>query len=156
MAADAPLLSANDFTDEQWARFQRIAGEQAPTDFARQAFLTMLEQWPDEGDGEPVEEIDAEAAAEPAEEQEEPGEAWAPALALGPDAALLERLDRLVLGLNEVKVWAKTVLSELYAHTGFADAETERQARAKALEKFAKIEKAVAAELGRSGDATVN
>lgn len=157
MAADAPLLSAEDFSEDELEAIIRASGNDGPHKFVRAAVLMMAEgMLAQTGDGEPVEEIDAETAAEPVEEQEEPEGSRAPVLAVGVDAELLERMDRLQRGMAEMTAWAKTVLSELYAHTGFADAETERKARAKALEKFAKIEKAVAAELGRSGNATVN
>lgn len=160
MAADTPLVSANDFSDEEWSKLEKLAGEDGPYKFAREVVRATFEELlakadPDPyADDEPEDDMPPEGSTESAEDDEE---TLAPALAFGDVAVLLERLDRLERGMQEMIIWARTVLSELYAHTGFTSADQERKARAKALEKLALIEKSVAAELGRnSGNGTLN
>lgn len=166
MAADAPhltelppLLTAEDFSEEQWALLQRAFPDVSPTDAIKGAVLALAEQMiadapgPVDEDGEPLPEI---GATSPAGLQDEQEEAIPLPVAIGADAALLERVARLERQLAEVRVWAKTVLSELYAHTGFASEDQEQKAREKALAKLAAIEKSVAAELAKDNNATVN
>ena len=144
MATDAPLLNAEDFTEEELERVEVVANGDIATwakgivlEAADYILTNPQEPEPDRFD----------------EDQDEPErnpEMAAPVVVMDPAAegalALLAEIRQMQL---ELRVWQKTLLSELYAHTGFADAEQERKARLKAEEKFAKIERSVAAELAK-------
>lgn len=152
MADDARILIAAGFRPEELERLERAAARQAmtPAEWLRAVALELADDLapePDTGQaGRGIADMLVEDAQEPGGGQG----ATAPLpIAVGADAAILEGLARVERTLAEVCLWAQTVLSELYAHTGFADAQAERIARAKALAKFEKIKASVDAMMRR-------
>jgi len=153
LAADTPLLSQSAFSEDQLDMIERAAMVEnlPPEEWMKKVLLGVAshvtadddpELEPDDGD------MPLEVAQKPQDERESDE---GPAIAGGIDALILERLERLETTLAEVCVWAQTVLSEMYAHTGFATPDQERAARARAIEKFAKIKASVEAMMAGKG-----
>lgn len=144
MADHAPLLSIEDFTEEQMERIERAANG-APRAWLRRMVLELA--------------AELENQPRPVEEEPAPGkpEASLPVAVADPAAAaLLGRLAGLEESLAELKAWTVTLLSELYAHTGFPDTpegrRMEREKRAAAARKIEEmIKPSVAAEMARRG-----
>jgi hypothetical protein len=147
MAEDAPGLRAIavGFTADELAMLERAAKGRPSGEWIHDMVLGVAE-------GVVAERRDGNAAGE-AEPKREPDPGTTVArvvpIAVGADAGLLERLDRLEQLSVEVAVWCETVLSELYAHTGFASPAAEREARVKAEVKMATMREAVAADIAR-------
>lgn len=152
MADDARILIAAGFRPEELERLERAAARQAmtPAEWLRAVALELADELAPELD---VGQAGRGGADLPMAGAQEPGGgqgATAPLpIAVGADAAILEGLARVERTLAEVCLWAQTVLSELYAHTGFADERAERLARAKALAKFERIKASVDAMMRR-------
>lgn len=146
MADDTPLLTTLDFSADQLEEMARIAQQsnKAPGDWLRELTLdamSYISQQEEPRDAEP---------SEPDEEQPQPEPA--PVVTIDPAAEnALGMLGELRALARENRVWLKTLLSELYAHTEFKDGRHELQARKKAIEKFARVERAVLAELNLTG-----
>lgn len=146
MADNASLLRADDFTEEEIEKVEAVANGDIAT-WAKGIVLEAAD-YILANPQEPQPEAD-----EPGEEEGQP-EITAPMVVVDPAAesamTMLAEIRQLQL---ELRVWQKTLLSELYAHTGFASPEQERLARRKAEEKFALVEKSVQAELKRTDGA---
>lgn len=152
MADDARVLIAAGFRPEELKRLERAAARQAmtPAEWLRAVALELADELAPEPDAA---QAGRDGAGMPVAGAQEPGDGQGATVALpiavGADVAILEGLARVERTLAEVCLWAQTVLSELYAHTGFADEQAERLARAKALAKFEKIKASVDAMMRR-------
>lgn len=126
------------FSDEEMELLQGLPGNRDPAELARDVLLDfaigMAEQ--------PV-------AEDPEEPDSDQPEALELPVALAADTSLLERMDRLEALVASIPIWCQTVLSEIYAHTGFADAASEKAAREKAERKIIAIRAAVEREVSR-------
>lgn len=152
MADDARILIAAGFRPEELERLERAAARQAmtPAEWLRAVALELADDLATEPDAEQARRGSADMLVEDAQGSGGGQGATIPLpIAVGADAAILEGLARVERTLAEVCLWAQTVLSELYAHTGFADAQAERLARARALAKFERIKASVEAMMRR-------
>lgn len=141
MAADAPDLKGIfvPLDPDDLAMLELASDGQEPVEFVRQSALAVARGILGNLDPDTV----PEGAQEATEKHEDPDPVL-PVAMLDPAAsALLERVARLEDLLRELVAIDTTVLSEIYAHTAFRSAEHERECRAKAEAKIAKIAPAI-------------
>jgi hypothetical protein len=156
VADDTRLLIAAGFNAEEVRRVERAAARESmvPIDWLRHVARELTDDLERRRDEDRAGEDDAGMPGKGAPDGEGGQErTMAVPIAIGADAAILERLDRLPRTLDEVCLWAQTVLSELYAHTGFADAKAKQVAREKAVAKFERIKAGVDAMMTRGDGA---
>jgi hypothetical protein len=136
-----------EFTEDEIAMLELASDGQAPTEFLREAALSVA--------GGIVGNLDPDAGA-PQEAHDDDGVVL-PIATLDPETGpLLERVVRMEDLLREVVAIETTVLSELYAHTAFRDAAHEKECRARAEAKIAKIAPAIVRLLAAGRPAAVN
>jgi hypothetical protein len=150
MADDAYRTLTVELSTDELAMMAAAAGDQRPEAWARTVLRSVALQIAGATD-EPEATLDEPVPSkEPAEGT--PAEASLPVLAVGGAPDLLEEVCALRARLNEILIWQKTVLAELYAHTVFPSLDEEIRCRAAADEKIGRMEKRIAAWLAQ--DAT--
>jgi hypothetical protein len=148
MADDAYRTLTVELSTDELALMAAAAGDEVPEAWARTVLRSVTLQVAGAADGpeatpdEPV----------PSEEPDDGAPASLPVLAVDGAAALLEEVRVLRAKLEEVLIWQKTVLAELYAHTVFPGLDEEVRCRAAADQKIRKMEQRIAAWLAQ--DAT--
>ena len=147
MAHDAYRTLTVELSIDELALMAAAAGDEVPEAWARTVLRSVALQVAGAADGPEVT-LDEPV---PSEEPDDGAAASLPVVAVD-GAVLLEEVRALRARLEEVLIWQKTVLAELYAHTMFPSLDEEVRCRTVADEKIRKIEQRIAAWLAQ--DAT--
>lgn len=133
MAASDLISIPVEFTDAELDALQAAAGSLSPDEFLRQAALALaVELGPRSEDAEdPDDEIDAPRGSTETPEAVHDE----PLVAVGVDAVLLERIERLEQANTVLLAWVKATLTELCRQQAFCDilADDKKISRAEAF-----------------------
>ena len=145
MADDAYRTLTVELSTDELALMAAAAGDEVPEAWARTVLRSVALQVAGTADGPEVT-LDEPV---PSEEPDDGAPASLPVLAVDGAAVLLEEVRALRARLEEVLIWQKTVLAELYAHTMFPSLDEEVRCRTAADEKIRKMEQRIAAWLAQ-------